>query len=233
MEAQKETALYLPIKDYLQAQGFNVKAEVRGCDIAAMRGEELVIVELKMRFNMTLVLQGLERQKITDAVYLAIATPKNRRGHEWTSIQNLCRRLGLGLLTVDFRYQTPKVEVVVNLEPYVPRKNKRKKALLVNEFKQRSGDFNIGGSTRRPIVTSYREEALQVASYLRQHGPASVRAIKEVVDSPKVASILQKNFYGWFSRIERGIYELTLEGASALEKYAYVSVEQKNSTIHE
>ena len=44
----KETELYLPIKRLLEAQGFEVKSEVKSCDVMAVRGSEApVIVELK------------------------------------------------------------------------------------------------------------------------------------------------------------------------------------------
>ena len=222
MKIDKETALYLPVKEFLEGRGFEVKGEVRGCDLVGVCGQEIVVVELKRTFNLTLIFQGMERQKLTDDVYLAIEAPKKRRGHDWTATQNLCRRLGLGLLTVNFTYTPPKVEIVVDLTPYVPRKNARKKGLLIKEFGRRSGDFNVGGSTRRPIVTAYREEALQIARYLEQHGPSSTRILAQVTGNSKVASILQKNFYGWFLRVKRGEYTLTPEGEKALDKYAYV-----------
>ena len=43
-----ETSLYAPVKTLLESQGYEVKAEVRGCDVVAVRGDEApVIVELK------------------------------------------------------------------------------------------------------------------------------------------------------------------------------------------
>ena len=35
-----ETALYAPVKRYLELLGFTVKGEVCGCDLVALRGEE-------------------------------------------------------------------------------------------------------------------------------------------------------------------------------------------------
>jgi hypothetical protein len=68
-----EADLYAPVKRFLERQGYDVKGEVRGCDLVARRGEEpLVIVELKLRFNLALVLQGVERLALSDAVYLAV-----------------------------------------------------------------------------------------------------------------------------------------------------------------
>lgn len=231
--AQKETELYLPVKRFLEKQGFAVKGEVRGCDLTAVRGDELIIVELKTKFNLTLVLQGIERQKMTDGVYLAVEAPKKRKsgGHEWNEIQGLCQRLGLGLITVNFAYQYPRTEVVIEPGPYAPRKSARKRALVLREFEKRSGDFNLGGSTGSPIVTGYREEALRIALHLKQHGQASPKQIREALGSPKVSDILQKNFYGWFERVQRGIYRLTSKGEAALQQYANVIIEVEQNEV--
>ena len=69
----RETELYPPLKAFLEAQGYAVKGEVEGCDIAAVRGDEPpVIVEMKTRFSLSLVLQGIQRQGVSDRVYLAV-----------------------------------------------------------------------------------------------------------------------------------------------------------------
>ena len=85
-----ESDLYAPVKALLEGQGYSVKGEVRGCDVVAVRGEDPpVIVELKRGFGMALVLQGVNRLSLSDAVYLAVgAWPKNLR-----EVKKLCRRL--------------------------------------------------------------------------------------------------------------------------------------------
>src|SRR5882672_387356 len=68
-----ESDLYAPVKALLEGQGYSVKGEVRGCDVVAVRGKEPpVIVELKRAFGLGLVLQGVDRLALSDAVYLAI-----------------------------------------------------------------------------------------------------------------------------------------------------------------
>ena len=80
MAALNETDLYAPVKRLLEEQGYTVRAEVDRCDLVAVRGgEPPVIVELKRRFALSLVYQGIERQRITDAVYLAVAAPSGRK----------------------------------------------------------------------------------------------------------------------------------------------------------
>jgi len=109
MAALNETDLYAPVKKLLEEQGYTVRAEVDRCDLVAVRGgEPPVIVELKQRFAPSLVYQGIERQRITEAVYLTVAAPTGRKAWAiWNrkrgAVLQLCRRLGLGLMTVDAR----------------------------------------------------------------------------------------------------------------------------------
>ena len=72
---------------------------------------------MKLAFNLTLVLQGLRRQQVTNHVYVAIETPgRKKRTPWWREVQQLCQRLGLGLLTVNFATEPPLVEGVQESE---------------------------------------------------------------------------------------------------------------------
>lgn len=215
----RETELYRPVKEFLTRLGFCVKGEVEGCDLVARRGDEIIVVELKRSINVTLLLQGIDRQRMTDSVYLAVAAPKNPRQKRWQECVRLCRMLGLGLFTVTFRRQGDWVEIVSEPEPYHPRKSSRRRLRLIQEFNDRTGDYNVGGSTRRPLVTAYREEALQIAHYLKEHGPCKLREVRAAVGGEKTASILQRNVYGWYNRVSRGVYDLTPRGEEALKSY--------------
>ena len=84
---------------------------MRGCDVVAVRGKEPpVIVELKRAFGFGLVLQGVDRLALSDAVYLAVgAWPKNMR-----NVKKLCRRLGFGLMVV----VKERADVVLDPAPY-------------------------------------------------------------------------------------------------------------------
>jgi hypothetical protein len=56
--------LYRPVKTSLEGLGFVVKGEIGGCDLFALRGDGppvVVIGELKLTFNLELVLQGVDR----------------------------------------------------------------------------------------------------------------------------------------------------------------------------
>jgi len=205
--AKSETELYAPVKTLLEGQGYEVKAEVRGCDVVAVRGDEPpVIVELKRTFGLGLVLQGIDRLALTDAVYLAIgAWPANRR-----DTRRLCRRLGLGLIVV----VRGRADVIVDPLPYQPRRNRRRAKALLGEHQRRIGDPNEGGSVRRPIMTAYRQEALRCAALLAD-GPMSLRAMRTADDVPNAGRIVRDNVYGWFDRVERGVYAATTTGRDA------------------
>ncbi len=222
--AYLEAALYSPVKHFLERQGYDVKGEVRGCDLVARRGDEPpVIVELKLRFNLPLVLQGVDRLALTDRVYLAVPRPERRaRGGplapERPEIRKLCRRLGLGLMLVGLTRKT--VEILEEPVPYRPRQAKSRALRLLDEFSRRVGDANIGGAVGVPLVTAYRQDALRCARVLSLYGPMRLAALRAMAGVPRAAGILQRNVYGWFDRIERGIYRLKPEGDQALSRFA-------------
>ena len=211
------------MKLFLEEQGYEVKAEVHGCDLVAVRGEELVIVELKTTMNLALVLQGIDRLKLTDLVYLAVPAPRRAQMARWSETILLCRRVGLGLLTVTLEPRSGTgVKVVADPEPYKPRPVKARRRRMLGEFSRRSGDYNVGGSTKRPLVTAYRESALLVADRLRQSGSLTVRDIRRATGCAQAGAILARNYYGWFAREARGTYSLTPHGAEALERFGSV-----------
>lgn len=212
-----ETTLYLPIKGFLEAAGYSVKGEIAGCDLVGLSPDEppvVVICELKLSFNLELILQAVDRAAASDEVWIAARVSAKGKGRESDRrYRNLCRRLGFGMLSVS---DNGTVDVIVSPEASMPRKNVRKRSRLVNEHKKRKGDPAIGGSTRSPIMTAYRQQALACAAAL-QHGPLRPRDLKPI--TPSAATILRGNVYGWFERIDRGIYGLTATGAEALIRW--------------
>jgi hypothetical protein len=203
-----ETALYAPVKALLEAQGYEVKSEVNGCDVVAVRGDAPpVIVELKRTFGLGLVLQGMDRLAMTDAVYLAVGAWPPRVD----DVRRLLRRVGLGLIVV----AQGRADLVLDPVPYQPRRNRRRAERLLLEHRRRIGDPNTGGATRRPIMTAYRQEAERCLGHLCA-GPASLRALRAAGDVPHAATILRGDVYGWFERVERGVYGLTPKGERAL-----------------
>jgi len=218
----RETDLYAPIKTYLEAQGYTVKGEVGAVDVMAVRAaEDPVLIELKLGFSLALLQQGIARQTVSDAVYLAV--PRKSGQASAKSLKentDLCRRLGLGVMTV--RLRDGFVEVHADPGPFRPRKSKRRKALLLREFARRTGDPNIGGATRAGLVTAYRQDALRCAACLRDQGPGKGAEVARLANVPRATRIMADNHYGWFERIDRGLYGLTQNGSDALTHYGLV-----------
>ena len=217
-----EHDLYPPIKAFLEVQGYEVKAEVDRCDVVAMRGQEpRVIVELKTAFSLALVFQGIARQGLSGNVYLAVP-PFSSRGVRLRDALALCRRLGLGLLTVRLE-PAPFVEALLDPASYRPRQRKQATGRLLREFQQRVGDPNQGGVNRRKIVTVYRQDALRCALHLHRHGPSKAAAVAASTGVGRARAIMYADHYGWFERAVHtppGIYTLTPTGRQALEAYA-------------
>src|SRR5262249_9065960 len=123
------------------------------------------------------------------------------------------RRLGFGMLAVTDRGV---VEVIVKPPTSAPRRNPKKRSRLVAEHKKRIGDPAMGGSTRAPIMTAYRQQALACASALSD-GPQRWRDLR--VHIPEAGKILLTTVSGWFDRAERGIFVLTDAGRAALKRW--------------
>jgi hypothetical protein len=213
-----ESSLYLPVKRFLEKLGFEVKGEVCGCDLVALDDSQptaVVIGELKLTFTLDLVLQAVDRSAACDEVWLAVRASRRGRGREHDRrVRKLCRLLGFGLLSV---LSAGKVEVLVEPVPWRPRRDAKRRSRIVEEHRRRQGDPTMGGSTRQPIMTAYRQQALVCAAALEQ-GPARPRDLKGgVPDAPK---ILLRNVYGWFVRVERGVYALSEGGKAALVRWA-------------
>lgn len=211
----RETELYAPIKAFLEGQGYAVKAEIGAADVVACRGdEEPIIVELKTGFSLSLVHQAVARQAITDAVYIAVPRKTGRRFlGVLKQMKTLCRRLGLGLITV--RLKDEHVEVHCDPGPYAPRKSKLRKERLLREFAKRDGDPNIGGATRVGLVTAYRQDALRCAAHLSEEGATKGAVVAKATGVVNATRLMADNHYGWFQRVETGIYDVTDAGRVA------------------
>lgn len=227
MAVARETDLYQPVKSFLEGQGYAVKGEVDGCDLVAVRGkEEPVVVELKRSFSLELVFQAVDRLKLSDKVYLAFAKPLTGRKpwhRRYRDIKRLCRMLGVGMLIVDVTDKgSPCVEPHVDPAPYRPRKSRGRRERLLKEFATRVGDPNIGGANGRPVVTAYRQDALRCADALARKGPLVLSELRAQTGVARAASIMQRDVYGWFERVERGVYAISPRGHAELEIFADV-----------
>ncbi len=105
----------------------------------------------------------------------------------------------------------------------IARRSRKAAERLMREFAGRSGDYNTGGSTRRKLVTAYRERSLQCALALHCHGPSAPRQVRDWTGCANPGTLLRDNVYGWFARVEKGIYRLTPAGEQALRDYREVT----------
>jgi hypothetical protein len=227
-----ETELYLPIKRFLEAQGYEVKGEIGACDVVAIRGDEgLVVVELKESLSLALVLQAVDRLTVSDTVYIAFRIGK---GHSasWRSkgkqVLALLRRLGLGLLTVSSR---GRVVPVLDPGPYQPRTRKHRQSRLLKEFAERVGDPETGGSASGRRLTAYRQDALRCAQELASAGTLKVSVLSKRTGVSRAGAILRDNHYGWFDRVKVGHYALTPEAERGLKEWRHALATLSDSSV--
>ncbi|OIJ14397.1 hypothetical protein BKP37_08620 [Anaerobacillus alkalilacustris] len=219
-----EVDLYKPIQTYFIKEGYEVYGEVNDCDIAAVKEDELIVIELKLTLNVDLLIQATKRQRLTEFVYVAVPKPKySLRSKRWTDLCHLIRRLELGLIIVSFTSNRKKAEIIFHPTPFSQskntRQNKQKRKSLLAEVNGRSADYNVGGSNRTKIMTAYKENCIQIACYLENFGPLSPKRLVEMGAGAKTSSILTKNFYQWFERIKRGTYIISEKGKQDIKEY--------------
>ncbi|WP_028562000.1 DUF2161 domain-containing phosphodiesterase [Paenibacillus pinihumi] len=230
MAIKQEAELYGPVKQFFEQRGYGVKSEIMHCDLVAIKHdstgeEEILIVEMKKTFNLALLLQGVERLRLGGHVVLAVERNRKKSGahnQRFGDLTELCRLLGIGLMTITFfKTKAPLVEMLC--EPgEAPRRTMRRsrQARMLTEFHERTGDYNTGGVTGRKLMTAYRERALRCAWALQQNGPSAPRTITALTDVRQAGAVLRDNYYGWFEKSSRGIYQLCEPGIAALEEHA-------------
>jgi len=209
----KETELYEPIKKLLESHNLTVKGEVKNCDIAALLDDELWIVEMKLSLSMTLLCQAVRRLSLSPYVFVAVPRPKRSNNKNFKTAQAILKNLGLGLITVALDSPTKFAEIIFypQADSIKTRKNPKKSAALRKEIEGRTGD-TPGGSTRRTIMTAYRERCIKIACFLAQHEVLSPKQLKQMGCEEDAGNILRSNNYGWFSKISLGKYSLSAAG---------------------
>lgn len=220
----KETDLYLPLKKFLEKQGYEVKAEVENCDVVAIKqpaaNEEAqppTVIELKLSLNLEVILQAVDRLILSPIVYIGVpnscgALKKTKRKR----VVKLLKMLGLGLVAINPKRKT--VEVIVDPTSYQPRQSKPRQQWLIDEFVARAGDPNLGGaSTKAGRMTAYKQQAIEIANYLGKYGATKASDIAKILEIPKSRAIVYDNHYGWFQNVSRGVYDLSDLGKTQLQ----------------
>jgi len=215
MSNPKETDLYPPVKAFLEAQGYTVKGEIGALDVMAVRGDEPpVIVELKTGFSLSLFHQAIDRQSVSDDVYICVRRGAGKAYNKALKANiGLCRRLRIGLLSV--RLRDGFVEAHCDPVAFRPGKSAKRRGRLLREFQRRVGDPNSGGQTRIGLVTAYRQDAILCAGFLSENGASKGSVVAGATGVVTATRIMAVDHYGWFDRVSTGVYSLTLKGHAA------------------
>lgn len=216
-----ESELFEPVKKLFEKNGYRVNAEVRDCDVTAVKDSEFIIIELKKNLSVTLLAQGLKRQKTGAKVYVAVPKPKNYDPRKYRDTLYVVKKLELGLIFVTLHGKHSFAEVVLEPQQFFPpvSKNYAKRKEILKEIEGRTIDMNIGGVTGRKIATAYTEKCINIACILDTYGELSPKQIKFYGGDEKCGNILRINAYGWFEKVRKGIYRITLEGRKGLLEY--------------
>jgi len=217
---KKETELFEAVYHYFEENGYDVRAEVNKCDVVCIKDNKIVIVELKLKFNTDLLIQLADRLRYTKNVYACVPKKEvNQFTKKGKNKVHLLKTLGVGLLTI--KKENGEYILKEALKPelrnmdLLRKRNIKKRKALITEFNGREKLSNVGGSTRVAINTAYREFTTKIALYIAEE-VKTTKELREHFDNPKISSILQKNYYGWFERVERGKYQLSEKGLSLL-----------------
>ncbi|NKB32604.1 MAG: hypothetical protein GKR91_05850 [Pseudomonadales bacterium] len=216
----QESDLYLPLKKFLEKQDYEVKGEIEDCDVVAMKDDcPPTIIELKLSLNLEVILQAVDRLKLSPIIYIgvphscgALKRKKKKR------IVKLLKMLGIGLIAINPKKKT--VAIIVAPTKYTPKQSKPRQQWLIDEFVSRTGDPNLGGaSTKTGRMTAYKQQAIEIAQHLNQHGASKASDIAKALDITKARNILYDNHYRWFEGLGKGIYQLTDLGSQAIQAF--------------
>jgi hypothetical protein len=211
----KESDMYEPIRNLLAEQGFTVRGEVKGCDIAAVKDDVLWVVEMKLSANITLIYQAMARQTATDWVFVAIPRPKSSREGNFRKLQKLLKKLKIGLITVALDSPVKHAEIIFFPVGKDDKKNK-KTALMKREIAGRSVD-SVGGTAKTQINTAYRERCVRIACLLEVKGTAAPKDLVKCGCEKDAARLLRLNTLGWFAAASKGVYKLSDAGQEYLD----------------
>lgn len=237
-----EKDMYPSVKSLLISQGFEVKGECRKVDalgVKGARGQEVVhAVEMKLTCNLKVLFQafGNLQKKLCHYSSIAVCIPsgtgkglKRKNAMKMAiTLRQICRELGLGLIIVDESTNSASFTV----EPKYKEITGKAKSFerLMREFHDRTGDQNVGGVTRVTLITAFKERSIRIARALLNNGPLSIRDICQISNVEQSSSILNGNKLEWFTRVQRGIYDLTPYGRNELmTTYASVVIAQEEA----
>lgn len=215
-----EKDLYPPVRDLFEKRGYTVNAEVKDCDMTAVKDDEFIIVELKRNLTVTLLGQGLKRQRTGADVFIAVPKPKQYSLKKFRSVFSVIKKLELGLIFVSLRGEHSFAEIVFEPKPFTfMRKDTQKRREIMDEINGRTIETNTGGVTGTKIITAYTEKCIHIACMLDMYGEMSAAEVRKKGGADNAYNILKMNVYGWFEKTGRGIFKITEKGRLDLMEY--------------
>lgn len=231
----KEAELYAPVRKLFADMGYKVNAEVKDCDVTAVKDDELIIIELKKNLTVALLAQGLERQKTGADVYIAVPKPKKYSPKRFRDTLYVIKKLELGLIFVNLKGEHSYAEIVQSPTEFKPvRKRYAERKSIFKEINGRACETNTGGVTGTKIATAFTEKCIHIACILKKHGSLSPAQIKQLGGDENCGAILYRNAYKWFERPSKGLYDINEKCLRELELYPQLTSyyeELTNSTI--
>ena len=216
----KESELFNPVKELFTEKGYKVNAEVRDCDMTAVKDNELIIIELKKNLSVTLLAQALDRQKTGALVFVAVPNPKKYSPKKFRDTLYVIKKLELGLIFVSLRGKYSFAEIIQEPEEFIPvskRYAERKK--IISEISGRTIDTNTGGVNGTKIATAFTEKCIHIACILKLYGPLSPSRVRMLGADETSGAILYRNTYKWFDRPEKGVYCINEKCIEDLKAY--------------
>lgn len=215
-----EKDLYPPVRNLFEKRGYTVNAEVKDCDMTAVKDDEFIIVELKRNLTVTLLGQGLKRQRTGADVFIAVPKPKQYSLKKFRSVFSVIKKLELGLIFVSLRGEHSFAEIVFEPKPFTfMRKDTQKRREIMDEINGRTIETNTGGVTGTKIITAYTEKCIHIACMLDMYGEMSAAEVRKKGGADNAYNILKMNVYGWFEKTGRGIFKITEKGRLDLMEY--------------
>lgn len=216
----KEYELFEPVKGLFTKMGFKVNAEVKDCDMTAIKDERLIITELKKNLSVRLLAQALERQKSGAEVYIAVPKPAKYSPKKFRETLYVIKKLELGLIFVTLKGSFSYAEIIHEPQPFKPvRTRTKERKQIITEINGRALDNNIGGVTNRKIATAFTEKSIYAACVLEKYGVLSPKSVSEHMDGADIGGLLYRNSYGWFERPEKGKYQITEKCREEISAY--------------
>lgn len=154
---------------------------------------------------------------MTPYVYAVIPRPKNMRSRAFTKKLDILRALDCGLLVV--LNSTKRVDLVLEPRGEDTSAKKARRKGVEKEVSIRKMSLNLGGQTRRKIVTAHKESVIAALCYIEKYGTIKTRECKD-----NIKYVLQKNHYNYFVRVEKGVYTANEMGRKFLEVKDYGDV---------